>query len=60
MCGRYGRRGDKQKIAEAFHVKVETADFAEDEDARPGSIQSVVMVNKDGERDFANMRWGFS
>jgi putative SOS response-associated peptidase YedK len=59
MCGRYGRRGDKQKIAEAFHLKVETEDFAEDEDARPGSIQPVVMVNKDGERDFANMRWGF-
>jgi hypothetical protein len=34
MCGRYGRRGDKQKIAETFHVKAETADFAEDEDAR--------------------------
>jgi putative SOS response-associated peptidase YedK len=59
MCGRYGRCGDKQKIAEAFHVKVATVDFAEDEDARLGSIQPVVMVNKDGERDFANMRWGF-
>jgi hypothetical protein len=35
MCGRYGRRGDKQKIAEAFHVdaNLEEADFAETDDA---------------------------
>jgi putative SOS response-associated peptidase YedK len=61
MCGRYGRRGDKQKIAEAFHVKadVEGVDFAQDDDAAPGSIQPVVMMNKDGERDLALMRWGF-
>jgi putative SOS response-associated peptidase YedK len=61
MCGRYGRRGDKQKVAEAFHVKanLEEVGFVEDEDAAPGSIQPVVMVNKDGERDIENMRWGF-
>ncbi len=61
MCGRYGRRGDKQKIAEAFHVNadVEHADFDEDDDAAPGSIQPVVMLNRDGARDLALMRWGF-
>jgi putative SOS response-associated peptidase YedK len=61
MCGRYGRRGDKQKIAEAFHVKtnMEEVDFEEDDDAAPGSIQPVVMANRDGERALENMRWGF-
>jgi putative SOS response-associated peptidase YedK len=61
MCGRYGRRGDKQKIAEAFHVKadLEAVDFSQDNDAAPGSLQPVVMTNKDGERDLALMRWGF-
>jgi putative SOS response-associated peptidase YedK len=61
MCGRYGRRGDKQKIAEAFHVtaNLERADFDDDLDAAPGSIQPVVMVNRDGERDLSLMRWGF-
>jgi putative SOS response-associated peptidase YedK len=34
-------------------------DFAQDNDAAPGSIQPVVMMNKDGERDLALMRWGF-
>jgi hypothetical protein len=31
MCGRYGRRGDKQKVAEAFHVRghLENVDFDE-------------------------------
>jgi putative SOS response-associated peptidase YedK len=61
MCGRYGRRGDKQKIAEAFHVKteLEETDLDEDLDAAPGSVQPVVFVNKDGERDITDMRWGF-
>jgi putative SOS response-associated peptidase YedK len=60
MCGRYGRRGDKQKIAEAFHVKanLEHAEFEEDDDAAPGSIQPVV-IKRDNERDLTLMRWGF-
>jgi len=61
MCGRYGRRGDKQKIAGALHVKanLEQADFGDDSDAAPGSFQPVVMVNRDGERALTLMRWGF-
>ena len=61
MCGRYGRRGDKQKIAEAFHVNgsLEEVDFEEAFDAAPGSIQPVVRANEAGERDLTLMRWGF-
>ena len=61
MCGRYGRRGDKQKIAEAFHVKggLEEVDFGEDFDCAPGSIQPVVWTNEEGERALSLMRWGF-
>jgi putative SOS response-associated peptidase YedK len=61
MCGRYGRRGDKQKIAEAFHVKagLDELDFSEDLDCAPGSIQPVVWTNEEGERTLSLMRWGF-
>jgi putative SOS response-associated peptidase YedK len=60
MCGRYGRRGDKQKIAEAFQVRtsLEDVDFEETFDAAPGSVQPVVMSNE-GERTLGLMRWGF-
>lgn len=60
MCGRYGRRGDKQKIAEAFHVRagLEEVDFGETFDAAPGSLQPVV-TKKNDERGLAIMRWGF-
>jgi putative SOS response-associated peptidase YedK len=61
MCGRYERRGDKQKIAEAFHVKggLDEVDFGEDLDCAPGSIQPVVWLNEDGKRALSLMRWGF-
>ena len=61
MCGRYERRGDKQKIAEAFHVKggLDEVDFGEDLDCAPGSIQPVVWMNEEGERTLGLMRWGF-
>jgi putative SOS response-associated peptidase YedK len=60
MCGRYGRRGDKQKVAQAFQVKggLDQTDFEEDNDAAPGSIQPVVKMGDDG-RTLENMRWGF-
>ena len=56
-CGRYGRRHDKQEIAEAFHVKgsLEKVDFAETFDAAPGSLQPVVTENHD-ERELRIMR----
>jgi len=61
MCGRFGRKGDKQKIATAFHVKggLDEIDFADDDDARPGSVQPVIKMDENGELTFANMRWGF-
>jgi len=61
MCGRYERRGDKQAIAEAFHVtnSFEGVDFGETYDAAPGSEQPVVYSNEAGERSLAIMRWGF-
>ena len=45
MCGRYGRRGDQQKIAEVFHIKgsLEEVDFEETFDAPPASEQPVVV-----------------
>jgi len=61
MCGRYGRRGDKQKIAEAFQFRtsLEEVDFDETFDAAPGSVQPVVMMNDEGMRDLSLIRWGF-
>jgi len=59
MCGRY-EAGQKQRIAEAFHVRVELDDayFAAGTECAPGSIQPVVYM-KDGERVAGEMRWGF-
>jgi putative SOS response-associated peptidase YedK len=59
MCGRY-ETGQKQKIAEAFHVRVELEDlyFAPGTECAPGSIQPVVFM-RDGERVIGEMRWGF-
>ena len=62
MCGRYGRRSDKQKIAEAFHVKAGLADvdFMPNDDITPGTMQPVVFANAEGERDIELMYWGFT
>lgn len=59
MCGRY-EAGQKQKIAEAFHVTVELDDvyFGANVECAPGSIQPVICT-KDGERQIVEMRWGF-
>jgi putative SOS response-associated peptidase YedK len=60
VCGRYGRRSDKQKIAEAFRVKVDNvADFVTSYNAAPQSFQPVVRLNREsGEREIVIMRWG--
>jgi putative SOS response-associated peptidase YedK len=62
MCGRYGRRSDKQKIAEAFAVRKGRKDvsFAPGDDIPPGSFQPVVHMNEEGERDIDMMYWGFN
>ena len=59
MCGRY-EAGQKQKIAEAFHVSVTLDDsyFSPGMECAPGSIQPVICM-KDGERQIVEMRWGF-
>lgn len=61
MCGRYRRKSGKQRIAEAFEVTagLDDLELAPDEDAAPGSIQPVVSINPDGERQLELMRWGF-
>jgi putative SOS response-associated peptidase YedK len=58
MCG---RKSDKQRIADAFEVTagLDDLELAPDEDAAPGSIQPVVSINPDGERQLELMRWGF-
>lgn len=61
MCGRYRRRSDKQRIAEAFavHADLEELYLEPEDDIAPGSIQPVVRLNPDGERQIELMRWGF-
>jgi len=62
MCGRYYRRSDKQKIAEAFHVRgdmegliVESANY----NIAPSTFQPVIRNDKEtGEREMVLMRWG--
>jgi putative SOS response-associated peptidase YedK len=61
MCGRYARKGDKQKIAEAFHVN-EVPDFVmaeADYNIAPTTFQPIIRQNRDtGEREMVLARWG--
>jgi putative SOS response-associated peptidase YedK len=59
MCGRY-EAGQKQKIAEAFHVGVALDDFyfSPGQECSPGSIQPVIYMENDL-REIGEMRWGF-
>jgi len=61
MCGRYRRKSDKQRIAEAFAASVglEELYLGPEDDIAPGSMQPVVAINDDGERQIQFMRWGF-
>jgi putative SOS response-associated peptidase YedK len=61
MCGRYARRSDKQKLAEAFHLGKLPPDFvlAPDYNVAPTTFQPVIRLNADtGERELTQMRWG--
>lgn len=62
MCGRYRRRSDKQRIAEAFDVGMGLDELYLDpqDDIAPGSVQPVVLENADGARQIEMMRWGFN
>ena len=61
MCGRYRRRSDKQRIAEAFEagMGLDELYLEPDDDIAPGSIQPVVVARPGGERQIELMRWGF-
>lgn len=61
MCGRYRRRSDKQRIADAFAVGtgLEEIYFEPGDDIAPDSVQPVVLLNEDGERQIELMRWAF-
>ena len=60
MCGRYYRRSDKQRIAEAFRVGLPTTfDILPSYNVAPQSFQPVIRLNLEtSEREFAQMRWG--
>ena len=61
MCGRYKCKGDKQRIAEAFHINrsLEEADFGKDEDFAPESEIPItssynsLIENTIGERSIS-------
>jgi putative SOS response-associated peptidase YedK len=64
MCGRYGRRADKQRIAEWFQTR--NTDVFNDEsyyapsyNVAPQSMQPVVRLDAEtGQRELTIMRWG--
>jgi len=63
MCGRYGRRADKQRIAE--WMQTHNTDVFDDPflapsyNVAPQSLQPVVRLDSEtGERELTVMRWG--
>jgi putative SOS response-associated peptidase YedK len=61
MCGRYYRRSDKQKIAEAFHIRDSDGLTVPpwDYNVAPSTFQPVIRHTKEtGERELVLMRWG--
>lgn len=61
MCGRYYRRSDKQRLAEAFKLGKLPDDFVlpPDFNVAPSTFQPVIRTNRDtGEREVEMMRWG--
>ena len=62
MCGRYYRRSDKQRIAEAFHLGTLDdipLEAAPSYNIAPSTMQPVIRNNRDtGEREMVAMRWG--
>ena len=63
MCGRYGRRADKQRIAEWMQTHdtnvFDDSYLAPTYNAAPQSMQPVVRLGEDsGQRELAVLRWG--
>jgi len=62
MCGRYGRTGDKQRIAEEFGVRSDFSTLAmppSHYNIAPSTFQPVIRESReDGSREMVLMRWG--
>lgn len=61
MCGRYYRKSDKQKIAEAFHAEINGEMPLPDADYNiaPTTFQPIIRNNRDtGKREMELLRWG--
>ena len=61
MCGRYLRRSDKQRIAEAFRVGELPEDFPvpPDYNIAPTTFQPVIRESRESsDREMVLMRWG--
>ena len=63
MCGRYGRRADKQRIAEWFRTHntnvFDDPELAPTYNAAPQTLQPVIRLNSEtGEREIVLMKWG--
>ena len=61
MCGRYYRRSDKQRIAEAFRLGQLPEGFVlpPDFNIAPTTVQPVIRQHRDtGDRELVMMRWG--
>jgi putative SOS response-associated peptidase YedK len=62
MCGRYVRKSDKQRLAEAFTNGKLPPDFIlppDDYNVAPTTMQPVVRLNHEtSERELVLMRWG--
>ena len=60
MCGRYGRRADKQRIAEAMQAGYVSVfeEIPPSYNIAPQIDQPIVRLSRDaGEREFAIMCW---
>jgi putative SOS response-associated peptidase YedK len=62
MCGRYGRRADKQRIAEwmqAHNTSVfDETYLAPSYNVAPTDSQPIVRLDRDGQRELTAMCWG--
>jgi putative SOS response-associated peptidase YedK len=60
MCGRYFRRLDKQRLAEAFHTGLPaTFDILPSYNVAPQAFHPVVRLNEESSaRELALLRWG--
>ncbi len=62
MCGRYVRRGDKQKLAEHFHANPHPADLPmpdADYNVAPTTHQPIIRQSREsGDRELILARWG--